>query len=60
MYVDYIYMTIKDEYPDADTVYEDLIVKLVGEFGLKVLKDHNLVKTIGSSDGRSICSICDK
>lgn len=41
-------------------MYEDFIIRLVGEFGLQALKESNLIETCGVINGRQLYVICDK
>lgn len=58
--VDYIYNMVKQESEGLDSIYEDYIVQLVGDIGLKLLKEDKLLETCGVINGRQLYVLCDK
>ena len=40
-YTDHVYKFVHDECKDLDSIYEDYIIRLVGEYGLRALLDGN-------------------
>lgn len=58
--VDYIYNMVKQESDGLDSIYEDYIVQLVGDIGLKLLKEDKLLETCGVINGRQLYVLCDK
>lgn len=59
-YVDYVYDIVKLESEGLDAVYRDLIVNLVGVFGLNALLEHRLIESCGVVNGRKLYALCDK
>ena len=59
-YADHVYEIVKNECKDLDSVYEDYIVKLVGEYGLKSLIENNLVESCGFLNNRQLYVLLDK
>lgn len=58
--VRYVYAIVSYECAKLDSIYEDYIVKLVGESGLGALLKHNLVEGCGILNGRKLYVLCDK
>lgn len=59
-YTDCVYELIKDECEGMDSIYEDYIVKLVGNCGLAALKRANLIESCGVLNCRQLWVLCDK
>ncbi len=59
-YSDYVYDIIKGECEGMDAIYEDYIIQLVGEYGLKALQEYELVEGCGVLNGRRLYVLCDK
>lgn len=53
-----IYEIVKAECEDFDAIYEDYIVRLVGQEGLTILRMHRLVESCGVVDGRQLYALC--
>lgn len=45
---------LKEMYPQADAIYEDAIIELVGEAGLMALREMRMVESCGSIYGRKL------
>ena len=59
-YTDLVYEIIKIECKGMDSIYEDYIVKLVGNCGLASLKRANLIESCGVINCRQLYVLCDK
>ena len=59
-YTDAVYELVKDECKDLDSIYEDYIVKLVGQCGLAALKRANLIESCGVLNCRKLYVLCEK
>lgn len=59
-YLDFIYNIVKLESKGMDAIYEDYIVKLVGEYGLKTLIAAKLIEGCGSINMRPLYVLCEK
>lgn len=57
-YDEYIYNYIKEECGDLDCIYEDFIIRLVGELGLLSLKKNQHIETCGVINGRQLYVLC--
>ena len=51
---DKYYNILRHYYPQADALYEDIILNLVGREGLKVLKEANRIEICATFDERKI------
>lgn len=49
--------TLKRFYPVAETLYEDVIVSIIGIEGLYTLIQHHLIETCGNFNGRKLYAI---
>lgn len=58
MNVEQVLDVVKEECCMFDAVYEDYILELVGDEGLQILKEHNLVETCGVINGRQLYVLC--
>ena len=58
--VDEAYDIVKRECEGLDFIYEDYIIKLVGELGLYDLKKDGLLESCGVINGRRLYVLCDK
>lgn len=59
-YTDAVYEFVKDECEGMDSIYEDYIVKLVGNFGLAALKRANLIESCGVLNCRRLWVLCER
>lgn len=59
-YTDCVYELIKDECEGMDSIYEDYIVKLVGNCGLAALKRANLIESCGVLNCRQLYVLCER
>lgn len=59
-YTDAVYELIKEECGGMDSIYEDYIVKLVGQCGLGALKRANLIESCGVVNCRRLWVLCEK
>ena len=48
---------LHETYPQADAIYEDAIIELVGEAGLKALREMQMVENCGSIYGRKLYAL---
>lgn len=60
MDVNELYELIEEEFKGFDAIYEDAIVKLVGTFGLNMLRMNKLVESCGVVNGRQLYALCRK
>ena len=60
LYVDYVYAIIKLESEGLDAVYEDYIIHLVGDTGLRALLSNKLLESCGVVNGRKLYTLCEK
>ena len=59
-YVDHVYHIVEMDSKGLDSIYEDHIRRLVGDFGLFALVKHNLVESCGVINGRKLYVLCEK
>lgn len=59
-YTDAVYELIKDECEGMDSIYEDYIIKLVGDCGLAALKRANLIESCGILNCRRLYVLCER
>lgn len=59
-YLEYVYERLHHEIAGLDSVYEDYIIQVIGEYGLFILKKHRLLETCGVINGRQLYVLCDK
>lgn len=59
-YLKYIYLTLKAETFNLDSIYEDYIIQLIGTTGLEELKKANLIESCGIVNGRQLYTIVSK
>lgn len=59
-YTDHVYKFIYDECKDLDSIYEDYIIHLVGEYGLRALLDSHLLEGCGFLNNRKLYVLLDK
>lgn len=59
-YTDAVYELVKEECEGLDSIYEDYIVKLVGNCGLAALKRANLIESCGVLNCRQLYVLCDR
>lgn len=59
-YADSVYAIVSFECSDLDSIYEDYIIKLVGEWGLQALRENGLLEGCGYLNGRKLYVLCDK
>ena len=55
-----IYEVVKSETKGFDAIYEDYILRLVGTYGLNVLKMYRLVETCGIINGHQLYVLVEK
>lgn len=55
-----VYKYLLNNCKGLDSVYEDYIVQLVGEYGLNILKEKNLIETCGVVYGRQLYVIVEE
>ena len=60
MDVDKLYAIVNGSCRGMDAIYEDYLIRLVGDEGFKVLRNNKLLQTCGSIDGRTLYVLCDK
>lgn len=48
---------LKGMYPNMETLYEDVIVSIIGQEGLYALRQHHLIETCGNFNGRKLYAI---
>lgn len=48
---------LQEAYPQADAIYEDVIIDLVGEAGLMALRETRMVESCGSIYGRKLYAL---
>ena len=54
----YIYEIVRRESEGLDSIYEDYIVRLVGEYGLHTLLDNNALESCGVVNDRRLYVLC--
>lgn len=54
----YIYEIVRRETEGLDSIYEDYIMHLVGEYGLHTLLDNNALESCGMMNGRRLYVLC--
>lgn len=54
----YIYEIVRRETEGLDSIYEDYIKHLVGEYGLRNLLDNNALESCGVVNGRRLYVLC--
>lgn len=59
-YLDRVYELIRDELGGLDSVYEEAIVDLVGQHGLRALRENKLLETCGVINGRQLYTLLKK
>lgn len=59
-YVDAVYELVKDKCAGMDSIYEDYIIKLVGECGLAALKRAGWIESCGVVNFRKLYVLCEK
>lgn len=57
MHADRVYQVLKDDTKGLDAIYEDYIIRLVGEEGFDILREKNLLTTCGSINGRNLYTL---
>lgn len=55
-----LYEVVEEEFEGLDAIYEDAIVRLIGTFGLNMLRMHKLVENCGIVNGRRLYVLCKK
>lgn len=56
-YVDRVYFKVARESQGLDAIYEDYIIRLVGEEGFDILRDKKYLTTCGSVNGRNLYTL---
>ena len=59
-FVDYIYKIVAADIEGLDSVYEDYIIRIVGEAGLTELRSNGYLETCGVINGRQLYVLCEK
>ena len=59
-FVDYIYRIVADKIEGLDSVYEDYIIRLVGEAGLTELRSNGYLEACGVLNGRQLYVLVKK
>lgn len=59
-YADYVYTIIKLKTLELDSIYEDYIVKLVGESGLTELRKAGYLESCGNVNGRALYTLLNR
>ena len=59
-YLKYIYLTLKAETFNLDSIYEDYIIQMIGTTGLEELKKANLIESCGIVNRRQLYTIVNK
>lgn len=59
-YTEAVYETIKEECAGLDSIYEDYIVRLVGNCGLAALKRAGLIETCGVLNERQLYVLVER
>ena len=52
-----MYEFVKEMCDSYDAIYEDYLIRLIGERGIQTLKDGGLLECCGEIDGRKIYSL---
>lgn len=60
MYADEVYEAVKQEAEGLDAIYEDYIIRMVGNMGLRSLKENGHIEACGVVNGRQLYVIVDK
>lgn len=60
MYADEVYDEVKKEAEGLDAIYEDYIIELVGNMGLRSLKENGHIEACGVVNGRQLYVIVKK
>ena len=58
-YLDRVYLLVKDELEGMDAVYEETILDLVGQHGLRALKENKLLEACGVLNGRQLYTLLE-
>lgn len=53
-----VYEIVETECEGFDAIYEDYIIRLVGEEGLRILREDRLVESCGVVNGRQLYALC--
>lgn len=56
-YTDRVYHALARECQGLDAIYEDYIIKLVGEEGFDILREQRVLTTCGSINGRNLYTL---
>lgn len=59
-FVDEVYAIVEHEIEGFDSIYEDYICHLVGEYGLNALIAYGLIESCGVIDDRQMYVLCEK
>jgi hypothetical protein len=59
-YGDCLYEIVKNETVGLEAIYEDYVIHLIGDFGLRFLKQRGLVESCGKVNGRALVTLCKK
>lgn len=56
-FVDKVYHAVARESQGLDAIYEDYIIRLVGEEGFELLREQKVLTTCGSVNGRNLYTL---
>ena len=56
-YADCVYDAVTKECDGLDAIYEDYIIRLVGEDGFDILRERKFITTCGSVNGRTLYTL---
>lgn len=59
-YLDYVYAIVKDASEGMDAIYEDYIIRIVGESGLCELRGAKLLEACGVVNGRQLYTLVSR
>lgn len=54
MNVNKLYQFVEEQCEGYDSIYEDYLIRLVGNYGLALLKENKLIETCGVINGRQL------
>ena len=59
MSVNKMYEFVKENTEGLDVIYEDYLIRLVGEHGLQLLRVNHLIESCGVINGRQMWTLVD-
>ena len=54
MNVNKVYQFVEEQCEGYDSIYEDYLIRLIGKYGLNLLKENRLIETCGVVNGRQL------